>query len=105
MQLPRDTLGRIVCVVAGLLFGVGASWLFGLGLMQVGRRLDRLWVFEFLAMFAAFGWGIFVWGIAMPAWITRVVNHATTYIIVAIFVLFFPIAFEFVLLGFQGKLP
>jgi hypothetical protein len=105
MELPRDTSGRLTCVVAGLFFGVGASWLFVSLWMHVGLRLDRLWVLEFLAMFAIFGWGLFVWGIAMPVWITRVVHHATGYIAVAIAVLFFPIAFEFMLLAIRGQLP
>lgn len=105
MELPRDKFGRFVCVAVGLFLGGGASWLLLLGLMKIAGRLDRLWILEFLAMFAAFGWGIFLWGLATPLWITRVVDHATTYILVAIAVLFFPIAFEFLLLAIQGKLP
>lgn len=105
MEFPRDKSGRLVCIVAGLFFGIGASWLFVSLFMHVGFRLDRLWVLEFLAMFAVFGWGLLVWGIAMPSWITRVVSHATAYIMVAIFVLFFPIGFEFILLAMRGQLP
>jgi hypothetical protein len=73
--------------------------------MKVGGRLDRLWILEFLAVFAAFGWGIFAWGVAMPTWITRVIDHATTYILIVIVVLFLPVAFGFLLLAVQGKLP
>lgn len=104
MQLPDDKWGRFVCIIAGLFFGVGSSWLLIELAIKVGFRVDRIWVFEFLAMFATFGWGLFLWGVAMPAWITRIVHHATGYIILAIMVLFLPIAFEFLLLCFQGRI-
>ncbi|MGZ0164094.1 MAG: hypothetical protein ACKVII_09265 [Planctomycetales bacterium] len=41
----------------------------------------------------------------MPTWITRVIDHATTYILIVIVVLFLPVAFGFLLLAVQGKLP
>lgn len=105
MTLPNDSYGRLACVIAGLFFGFGASWLLVALFMKVGFRVDRLWVLELLGMFAIFGWGLVLWGVAMPSWITRVVDHATLYIMIAIMALFLPIAFEFLLLGIQGKLP
>lgn len=103
MTLPNDTFGRLACVIAGLFFGFGASWLLVALFMKVEFRLDRLWVLELLGMFATFGWGLVLWGMAMPAWITRIVDHATVYIMISIMALFLPIAVEFLLLCFQGQ--
>lgn len=103
MTLPNDIFGRLACVIAGLFFGLGASCLLVALFMKVGFRVDRLWVLELLGMFATFGWGLFLWGIAMPTWITRIVDHATVYIMIAIIALFLPIAFEFLLLCFKGQ--
>ena len=105
MTLPNDPCGRLACIIAGLFFGFSASWLLVALFMRGGFRVDRLWVLELVGMFATFGWGLFLWGIAMPSWITRIVEHATLCIMIAIMALFLPIAFEFLLFGIQGKLP
>ena len=104
LELPQGKWGRFACVVIGAFFGIGASWLLIALLVNGKVELDRFWVAELLAMFAVFGWGLLVWGIATPLWINRVIQRASAYIMLAITILFLPIAFEFLVLCFREKL-
>jgi hypothetical protein len=95
--LPDGFFGRLVSVIIGLFFGaVGGAASTALLLRPFERRL--LVYYELSLAGFAFGVLLLLWGLFAPRWVKSVIQFVTMHFMLALCVIFLPIAFEFLLL-------
>lgn len=93
LELPKDIPGRLACVLIGVFFGGIGTWSL-IALVVLGRGLDAYIIYELSLLAAALGWTIFIWGLAVPKWLERVISRLTAKIVLVVAVLFIPFAIE-----------
>ncbi len=95
--LPEGVFGRLASVIIGLFFGaVGGAVSTALLLRPFERRL--LVFYELSLAGFAFGVLLLFWGLFAPRWVRSVLQFVTVHFMLALCVIFLPLAVEFLLL-------
>lgn len=95
--LPGGVFGRLASVIIGLFFSAVGGTVSTVLLHRPFER--RLLVYYELALAGfAFGVLLLLWGLFAPRWVRSVIQFVTMHFMLALCVIFLPLAFEFLLL-------